>query len=61
MSERPDEQPRVRAFATAKRQSWPAGATAGILLVAAACLGVSMTLYHLAGPRDVFEEDAAGR
>jgi hypothetical protein len=46
---------------TARRQSWPQGATAGILLVAAACLGLSMTLYHVAGPRDVFAQDTAGR
>ena len=51
----------ARACVTARRQSWPQGATAGILLVAAACLGVSMTLYHVAGPRDVFAQDAASR
>ena len=51
----------VRACVTARRQSWPQGATAGILLVAAVCLGLSMTLYHVAGPRDVFAQDAAGR
>jgi hypothetical protein len=50
-----------RACVTARRQSWPQGATAGILLVAAACLGLSMTLYHVAGPRDVFAQDTAGR
>jgi hypothetical protein len=50
-----------RACVTARRQSWPLGATAGILLVAGACLGLSMTLYHVAGPRDVFAQDAAGR
>jgi hypothetical protein len=52
---------RARACVTARRQSWPQGATAGILLVAGACLGLSMTLYHVAGPRDVFAQDAAGR
>lgn len=40
------------------RKTWPAGATAGVLLVAAACVGVAAMLYHVAGPRDVFEEDA---
>lgn len=50
-----------RACVTARRQSWPQGATAGILLVAGACLGLSMTLYHVAGPRDVFAQDAVGR
>lgn len=38
-------------------KSWPAGATAGLLLVAAVCLGVAAVLYHVAGPRDVFEEE----
>ena len=51
----------ARACVTARRQSWPQGATAGILLVAAACLGVSLTLYHVAGPRDVFAQDGASR
>lgn len=46
------------ARASTLRRSWPEGATAGILIVAAACLAVSLTLYHLAGPRDVFAEDA---
>ena len=50
-----------RACVTAWRQSGPQGATAGILLVAGACLGLSMTLYHVAGPRDVFAQDAVGR
>ena len=52
--------PRVQAIAKA-RATWPEGATAGLLLVAAACLGLSMTLYHIAGPRDVFAETAATR
>lgn len=40
--------------------SWPQGAIAGILLVAAACIGFSLMLYHVAGPRDVFAEEIAG-
>ena len=36
------------------RKAWPAGATAGLLLVAAACVGVAVALYQVAGPRDVF-------
>jgi hypothetical protein len=28
------------------------------LIVAAACLGVSLTLYHVAGPRDAFADSA---
>ncbi len=49
--------PRAQAVAKA-RASWPEGATTGLLVVAAACLGLSMTLYHIAGPRDVFAETA---
>lgn len=41
-----------------RRPSWPEGATAGLLLVAAACFGLSAVLYHIAGPRDVFAESA---
>jgi hypothetical protein len=52
--------PRAQALAKV-RASWPEGATAGILLVAVACLGLSMTLYHIAGPRDVFAESAGVR
>jgi len=36
------------------RKLWPAGATAGLLLVAVGCAGVAALLYKLAGPRDVF-------
>jgi hypothetical protein len=50
---------RPRALAAVRRQPWPAGATAGILLIAVACLGLSVTLYHLAGPRDVFADEAS--
>lgn len=45
--------------APARKASWPEGATAGIILVAAACIGLSMTLYQVAGPRDVFAESAS--
>ena len=44
---------------TRVKHAWPAGATAGIVLVAAACFGVVATLYWVAGPRDVFENDVA--
>jgi hypothetical protein len=37
---------------TAKR--WPEGATAGLILVATACIGLSVLLYRIGGPRDVF-------
>ena len=33
---------------------WPEGATAGLILVAAACVGIAAILYKVAGPRDVF-------
>ena len=33
---------------------WPEGATAGLLFVAVACVGVAAVLYKVAGPRDVF-------
>jgi hypothetical protein len=33
---------------------WPEGATAGLVLVAAGCIGLAVLLYHVAGPRDVF-------
>jgi hypothetical protein len=48
---RPDHPP---VCVTARRQSWPQGATAGLLLVAATCLGFAATLYQVAGPRNVF-------
>jgi hypothetical protein len=57
---RPENQG-ARACAPARRASWPEGATAGILLVAAACLGLSMTLYELAAPRDVFAQEMPPR
>jgi hypothetical protein len=55
--------PRSRAAcASRQRLAWPQGATAGLLIVAAACLAVSLTLYHVAGPRDVFAgETLTGR
>jgi hypothetical protein len=46
------------AQARAKR-SWPAGATAGLALVAALCAGVVVTLYWVAAPSDVFVDDGA--
>ena len=33
---------------------WPEGATAGLVLVGAACVGLALLLYKVAGPRDVF-------
>ena len=39
---------------TRPKPHWPHGATAGIALVAAGCIGLALVLYHVAGPRDVF-------
>jgi len=61
MNDRTSQRQRVRVTATTLRASWPQGATAGVLLVAVACLAVSLTLYHVAGPRDVFAEEVSGR
>ena len=55
---RPAKEPRPVGCASRTRLSWPEGATAGILIVAAACLGVSATVYHIAGPRNVFAQEA---
>ena len=50
----PDEElTRVREDGREKLH-WPEGATFGVALVAAACLGAALLLYKLAGPRDVF-------
>ena len=43
-----------RRIEAAGKPRWPEGATAGLLLVAAACIGLAALLYHVAGPRDVF-------
>lgn len=42
-----------------RRSRWPAGATVGVVLVGAACLGVAVGLYEAAGPRTVVEPEAA--
>ncbi|HET7709838.1 MAG TPA: hypothetical protein VFK50_09955 [Sphingomicrobium sp.] len=41
------------ARAAPPRRRWPEGATAGVALVAVACVGMAFLLYRLAGPRDV--------
>jgi hypothetical protein len=40
------------------RREWPAGATVGLALVAAACAGVVVTLYYIAGPRNSIADDS---
>ena len=47
--------PEIPAPARAKKR-WPEGATVGLVIVAAACVGLAAMLYQVAGPRDVFEE-----
>lgn len=42
-----------------RKASWPEGATAGLVLVAACCLALGALLYQVAGPRDVVEEGIA--
>jgi hypothetical protein len=44
----------ARARDSAPKPHWPHGATVGVALVAAACLGMAILLYQLAGPRDIF-------
>jgi endonuclease YncB( thermonuclease family) len=40
------------------RQPWPAGATAGLVLVGAACVGFAVGLYQAAGPLAPVEPEA---
>ena len=47
-----DEMARAREERAKPR--WPEGATAGLVIVAVACVGLAMVLYKIAGPRDVF-------
>lgn len=35
-------------------QSWPEGATAGLIMLAAGCIAFMALLYRLAAPADVF-------
>lgn len=46
--------PELARAGETRAKRWPAGATAGLILVAAACVGVAALLYQVAGPRDVF-------
>jgi hypothetical protein len=48
---------RADDYSPPRNASWPEGATAGLVLVAAACLAVGAIFYKLAGPRDVIEEN----
>jgi len=40
-------------------RAWPHGATAGLVLVAAGCIGVAAIAYWAAGPRQTFADDSA--
>jgi hypothetical protein len=39
----------------------PKGAKAGLLLIAAACVGIAIGAYHVLGPRDVVADEVANR
>ena len=41
------------------RAAWPQGATAGLVLVAAGCVGIAALAYWAAGPRHRFADDSA--
>lgn len=41
-------------------RSLPHGSRTGLVLLAAACIGVAVGLHEAFGPRDVFERDVAG-
>jgi hypothetical protein len=47
-----DEIDRIRE--ARRRPAWPEGATAGLVMLAAACVAAAALLYRIAGPRDVF-------
>ena len=51
---------RVQAYwqEEARAKPLPAGATAGLVLVAAACLGVAFGIYQAFGPRQVIADGA---
>ena len=36
------------------KDSWPEGATAGLVIVAASCVAFAVLLYNIAGPKDIF-------
>lgn len=46
------------AAARPVRPPWPEGATVGLVLIAAACIGLGVIAYQVAGPRDSFAEDS---
>jgi negative regulator of sigma E activity len=46
----------ARARKAPVKHAWPASATVGVVLVAAACLAVGVIVYQVAGPRDSFAD-----
>ena len=58
MSRHWDPQDEVARSRRMRARTWPAGATVGLALIAAACVGVVATLYWVAGPRVVVEDEA---
>jgi formate hydrogenlyase subunit 3/multisubunit Na+/H+ antiporter MnhD subunit len=40
------------------KHDWPAGATVGVVALAAACLALGVIVYQVAGPRDSFADTA---
>lgn len=49
----PDEE-LAQARSAPERPRLPAGSMVGLVMVAAACAGMAVLLYRLAGPRDIF-------
>ena len=48
-------------LARTQKRPLPEGSVAGLVLVAACCLAVGLSLYQFAGPRQVVERDVARR
>ena len=48
-----DDLARLRG-GTEPQLRWPDGATAGLVMVASACLAIGLVLYKMAAPRDIF-------
>jgi hypothetical protein len=46
---------------TRAHRSMPAGAKAGLLLIAAACVGVAIGAYEAFGPRHIIDDQVAAR
>jgi hypothetical protein len=51
---------RIQSYWRAHR-AMPEGAKVGLVLIAAACVGVAFGAYHLLGPRDVVADEVANR